>query len=239
MPDAPLSEALVALSRFLVADASLGDTLHQVVAITTKAVPASAFAGLSLLDERGRTTTAVFTDEQSPEIDSAQYEEGAGPCLDAYRQKRVVRIDDMSEATSTYPKFARAAMDHGIHSTLSLPVIVSDQGLGAINLYATETYGFSTDDEDTATELATAASVVLANAQAYWRAFDQAETLSEAMKSRAVIEQAKGILMARSPSITAQDAFDLLVKASQRENVKLRELAQRIVDRRPPPEGGR
>jgi len=53
------------------------------------------------------------------------------------------------------------------------------------------------------------------------------------MQSRAVIEQAKGILMARSPQLSAEDAFDLLRKASQRENVKLRDIAQRLVDRRP------
>jgi AmiR/NasT family two-component response regulator len=81
---------------------------------------------------------------------------------------------------------------------------------------------------------------VLANAAAYWSAFELSENLSEAMKSRAVIEQAKGILMAGSPKLDADGAFDLLRRASQRENVKLREIAQRIVDRRPAaPNAGR
>ena len=57
------------------------------------------------------------------------------------------------------------------------------------------------------------------------------------MRSRAVIEQAKGILIARSPEITPDKAFDVLRRASQRENVKLREIAQRIVDRKPAPSG--
>ena len=70
------------------------------------------------------------------------------------------------------------------------------------------------------------------NASAYWQATQLSEQLGQAMQSRAVIEQAKGILMARSPHLEADEAFDLLRKASQRENVKLRDIAQRIVDRR-------
>jgi AmiR/NasT family two-component response regulator len=80
-------------------------------------------------------------------------------------------------------------------------------------------------------ELATTASVVLANVAAYWEAFELGQQLGEAMQSRAIIEQAKGILMARSPDLDADGAFDLLRKASQRENVKLREVAERIVRR--------
>jgi AmiR/NasT family two-component response regulator len=70
---------------------------------------------------------------------------------------------------------------------------------------------------------------------AYWTAFDLGVHLNEALKTRAVIEQAKGMIMARSPGLTPDEAFDLLRKASQRENVKLRLIAQRIVERRPPP----
>jgi len=73
---------------------------------------------------------------------------------------------------------------------------------------------------------------VLANAAAYWGAYDLSQQLNEAMQSRAVIEQAKGMLMAQSPGMTPDDAFDMLRAASQRENVKLRAVAQRIVDER-------
>ncbi len=89
--------------------------------------------------------------------------------------------------------------------------------------------------EQLAGDLATAASAVLANAVAYWGAYDLSQQLTEAMQSRAVIEQAKGMLMAKSPDLSPDDAFDLLRRASQRENVKLRDIAQRIVDRRPIP----
>lgn len=230
----PLSGALGALSSFLIADASLGETLQRVADITQETVPNAAFVGLTMLDERERVTTAIFTDEESPEIDRSQYESGRGPCLEAWRTKRVVRIDDIErDGAERYPEFADACKAHGVRSTLSMPLIAADRGIGAMNMYARERAGFSAADQDVSADLATAISAVLANAVAYWDAYDLSAQLRQAMASRAVIDQAKGMLMAKSPELGPDDAFDVLRKASQRENVKLRDIAQRIVDRRP------
>lgn len=235
LSDAPLSEAIAVLSRFLVADATLGETLQRVSEITVEAIPTSEFLGISLLDEQGRATTSIFTDEQAPEIDAAQYAEGNGPCLDAWRDNRVVRIDDMRDAGETYPKFAAAASERGILSTMSMPIALGDGAIGALNMYATTADGFSEADEAVAADLTVATAVVLANSQAYWQAVDLAEGLGEAMKSRAVIEQAKGMLMAHERQLSPDEAFEVLKKASQRENLKLRDIAHRMVDRRPMP----
>ncbi len=227
------AQALRALSNFLVAKTSMGDTLLNVSQITVDAIPGAEMAGISLLGEDGRPTTGIFTDEESPEIDASQYESGRGPCLDSWREGRVVRVDDMQAAAATYPEFAKAAQAHGVLSTLSLPLKAGEERLGALNLFARVGDAFSTDDEALGTDLAAAAAIVLANASAYWAASQLSEQLGQAMQSRAVIEQAKGIVMARSPQVTADEAFDVLRKASQRENVKVRDIAQRIVDRKP------
>ena len=216
---------------------SLGDTLLRVAEITTETFPAATMAGIAMVDEYGRVETGVYTDPESPELDANQYESGRGPCLDAWRERRIVRIDDMKAAKVDYPEFAGAALEHGVLSTISFPMVAGGNGIGALNLYARQEYGFAGDDESMGMELTAAASVVLANASAYWTAVELGEGLSEAMRSRAVIEQAKGILMARSADLDADGAFDLLRKASQRENIKLRDVAQRIVDRRPAPAG--
>jgi GAF domain-containing protein len=229
----PRADALRALSQFLVSNASIGDTLRQVADICVAAVPSASFVGITMLDDSERPTTAVFTDEEAPEIDQAQYDTGRGPCLDAWRTKFTIRLDDLGAVDGDYAAFAEACMDHGIHSTLSMPLIAADRGVGAMNLYSAATAGFGEDDEVLAADLASAASAVLANTVAYRAAYDLSQQLGEAMQSRAVIEQAKGMLMVRSPNISADDAFELLRKASQRENVKLRDIAQRIVDRRP------
>jgi GAF domain-containing protein len=229
------AEALQALSRFVVSDQSMSETLLRVSDLTTQAMPNADLAGISLLNDSGKPTTAIFTDEAAPEIDAGQYESGQGPCLDAWRLGKVVRIDVMDEATEEYPEFARLAMEHGVQSTLSLPLIAGDRGVGALNLYAHVEHGFSRDDEAIGAELSAAAAIVLANATAYWEASQLGEQLTQAMASRAVIEQAKGMLMAQSPELTPDGAFDLLRRASQRENVKLRDIAQRLVDRRAAP----
>ena len=225
------SQALQALSQFLVSDSSVQETLDQVAAITTAAVPAAAFAGMTMLDESGKPATTVFTDTDAPEVDDAQYRSGRGPCLDAWRAKEVVTIDAMDQADDRYPEFADACKEHGVLSVLSLPLVAGERGIGAFNLYARTEHAFTSDDVAVGTELAAAASIVLANASSYWDAYTLSEQLTEAMRSRAIIEQAKGMLMARSPDLSADEAFHMLSAASQRENVKLRDIAQRITDR--------
>lgn len=225
------ARALGALSRFMVAEASMRDTLMRVTEIAAETISATAMAGVAVMGDDGKPTTAVFTDDKAPQIDLGQYESGNGPCLEAWRTRRVVRIEEMTAATDRYPEFSAMALAHGIHSTLSLPLVAGDNGVGALNLYAHTEHGFTADDEVIGLELASTAAVVLANAGAYWGVSELAQQLQQAMESRAEIEQAKGMLMARSAGLSADEAFDLLRRASQRENVKLREIARRIVQR--------
>ena len=238
----PRASALSALARFQVIDATVGGTLERIAEITLEAMPSAAAVGMTMLGDDEQPTTAVYTNPQSPEIDAAQYREGKGPCLDAWRQNKVVRLPRVEACASQYPAFVAACAEHGVHSTLSVPMTSGDTAVGAMNLYAHVPDGFSDDDEALGVDLASAAGSVLTNVSAYWTAFDLSQNLTEAVKTRAVIEQAKGMLMARSPRLTADEAFDLLRKASQRENVKLRLIAQRIVERGSPssaqPEGG-
>ena len=230
----PRSKALSALARFQVTETTVAETLDRIAVITREAVPAAAIVGMTMLGEDGDPTTAVYTDQDSPEIDEAQYREGKGPCLDAWREKRVLRVADVAAYAEEYPAFASACLDHGILSTLSLPLVNGEESIGAMNLYARVADGFGDHDEGVASDLAAAAATVLGNVVAYRTAFELGQHLNEAMKSRAVIEQAKGMLMARSPELSPDAAFEILRVASQRENVKLREVAQRIVERRTP-----
>jgi GAF domain-containing protein len=232
----PSGDALSALSQFLIAEVSVGDTLRRVADITVEALPGAAFVGVTTLDERAQPTTAVCTDDQAMAIDQAQYDSGQGPCLDAWRTKSIIRIDDLADTHAAYAEFAASCLEHGIHSTLSLPLVAGETGVGAVNVYGAERGAFTPADERLATDLAATAAVVIANTVAYWGAHDLTQQLTQAMQSRAVIEQAKGMLMAKAPHLTADEAFDLLRRASQRENVKLRDIAQRIVDRRTYPE---
>jgi GAF domain-containing protein len=224
----PLTQGLRALSGFFVGDATLSETLHRVSELACTAVSGADMVGLTMLVD-GRPRTAVFTDDAAPEIDAAQYDTGIGPCLDAFRHRRVFRIDDVATDEQWRP-FSEAAAAHGIRSTMSLPLLARHEGMGALNLYSRSHRAFSDDDVEIGMKFATQAAIVLANAQAYWDARQLGEDMAEAMRARAVIEQAKGILMG-AERCSADEAFQILVRASQRENRKLRDIAANIVAR--------
>jgi GAF domain-containing protein len=231
-----LRDSIAALSGFFVGEGTLAETLQRVADLTAKAVPPAAMTGITMLVD-GKPATAVFTDETAPEIDQAQYETGSGPCLDAFRDGCVYRID-RTEDEDRWPEFAKSAFDHGIRSTLSLPMVAWERGIGALNCYSRDEAAFTEADEVAGTAFARQASIALANAQAYWDAHDLSENLAEAMRSRAVIEQAKGVLVERS-GVDADGAFDVLKRASQRSNRKLRDIAAEIVARAGTAKGGR
>ncbi len=226
--DDPVRDSLATLSRFFVGDQTMKDTLQRVIELAAVAVPPARYTGISMIVD-DRVVTSVFNDEEVLEIDEAQYRAGTGPCIDAFRRGEVYVITS-TERDDRWPEFCRTARDHGVRSTLSLPLVVGDDSVGALNFYSQQEDGFSKDDQENGETFALQAAVVLANAQAYWDARTLSEHLNEAMRSRATIEQAKGILMAQS-NVGADEAFDLLRSASQRENRKLRDVAQGLVDR--------
>lgn len=233
-----LSRSLDALAGFVAGDRTLQDTLQCVSELSLQAVESADLTGITLLDGE-RPTTAVFTDPTSPEIDSVQYATGTGLCLDASRQQQAHRIDSTSDE-ERWVEFCRAAAAKDVNSVLSLPLSVNGRGMGALNFYAQAEGAFSDDDEEVAGLFARQASVALANSSAYWGATALVDQLKEALTSRAVIDQAKGIIMGLQ-GCTADDAFDVLRRASQRENKKVRDIAHSIVERaqrRPKRNGG-
>jgi putative methionine-R-sulfoxide reductase with GAF domain len=223
-----LDEAIRTVAGFLITDAPLGETLNRVASLAVDAIQPAVAAGMTLLDERNRPQTFVSTDDIGPPVDQAQYDQDDGPCLDAYRQNRIVRVDDISTVADSWPAYSRVAAEQGVKSTLSLPLVAAGKPFGAFNLYARDPHAFSDQDESAALLFSIQAAVVLANARAYWGAFDLASGLQKALESRATIEQAKGILMA-SRRCSPEKAFEILITASQRSNVKLRDLASRVV----------
>jgi GAF domain-containing protein len=216
----PERSAFQALTDVVVFDETLDTTLQRVADLATREVADCDMAGITLIRD-GKPVTAVFTDAAAPEIDTAQYDTGVGPCLQAFSTNAVLRIDD-TRTDQRWQEFATAAAAHGVLSTLSLPLMVGSNALGALNLYSKSANSFI--DDNTALVFASHAAVVLANAQAYWASQHLAQQLETALASRAVIEQAKGVLMA-TRGCSPEEAFALLNRESQHRNVKLREIA--------------
>jgi GAF domain-containing protein len=218
-------EALLALSQVSVADAQLEDLLRGVTDLASAQLGGCDMAGVTLVGAEG-PTTAVFTDPAAPEIDAAQYRTGHGPCMDAFREGTILRIDD-TEHEERWPEFTASAREHGVRSTLSLPLSTREQIVGALNLYSYQVETFNDNEQVVAVFVAQAAAT-LANAQAYWAVRTLSDQLQDALVSRAVIEQAKGIVM-RERACDADEAFALLARESQNSNRKVRDLAAAMV----------
>ena len=151
-----------------------------------------------------------------------------GPCLSAAQQGRMIRIND-THTDERWPQFSASARANGIHSSLSVPIAVSaPDTFAGFNVYGNALGGFSDADEQLCQAFAAQASIVVANAQAYWAAFELSQNMAKAMESRAVIEQAKGVLIS-TYRLDADAAFDLLRQRSQTTNRKLRYVALDVV----------
>lgn len=171
--------------------------------------------------------TAAYTTARTLEIDGIQYAVGDGPCLDAFRNRRENRVN-LSEADDRWPAFVEQAVAYGYQSLLAVPLVSGDEALGALNLYATRAGAFDSFDLSLVQMAGQRCADVIAAAQEIIGARTLASQLEQAMGSRAVIEQAKGVLMGLR-GISEHDAFELIRTESQNRNIKVRDLAERIV----------
>jgi GAF domain-containing protein len=224
----PFERSLGELSTFLVSDHSIADTLTRVAVLAVEAVAPAMCAGITMLVD-DRVTTQTFTDPTCPEIDQAQYESGHGPCLDAFGNGSSVIVDSLA-ADARYAEFATAAMPYGVRSTLSLPMLSGETSVGALNFDGGTDAAFGEPEADIGDLFAAQATVVLVNAQASWGVRLKSEHLEQALAGREVIDMAKGIVM-NATGCGPDEAFDTLVKQSQQENRKLRDIATEIVGR--------
>jgi GAF domain-containing protein len=216
------------LSRVVLADRALDDVLTEVTTLAARNIPGAESTSITLI--RGdKAFTAAHHGEMALAADEMQYERGYGPCMDAGRGGVVLRIDDM-ETEERWPDYTARVREVGVRSSLSIPLPYQGNAIGALNNYSSQKEAFATPESlAAALEVADAVAVAVANADAHDRLGEQARNLRLAMESRAVIEQAKGVLMAQR-HIDAEQAFDVLREASQRYNRKLRDIAAGIVD---------
>jgi GAF domain-containing protein len=233
-PTSGLAADFSGTARILFAAGSATDTLAQVVALAVATIEGCDFAGLFLL-ENDVVTSPVHTDPIVDEIDALQHETGEGPCLDAISQRQIFYADDAAD-DPRWPRFGPQASAAGIRSVLALP-LTTNASLGALNLYARYPAAFGVVDRAKGVILASLAGLAVSAAHSHEDEERRADHLNAALGTREVIGQAQGILMERE-RISAAQAFDVLRRASQHLNRKLRDVAQDFVDTGQRPETG-
>jgi GAF domain-containing protein len=231
----PLARQFADLTRTLLdVTPTVGGVLKLVVGAAIALVPDADLVSVTLRDADGTFHTPVETDPVAARLDQVQYDHAEGPCVESARPDgpAVGWSPDVGH-DARWPAFGPAAARHGYHSVLAtalLPDVRPPRLSGALNIYSRSPGAFDARAIDIALLLATHASLALAHTEAVASADLEAAHLRRAVDSRDVIGQAKGILMQRR-GISADEAFDVLRRASQDLNVKLADLAKTLASR--------
>jgi GAF domain-containing protein len=208
------------------------ELLGAVAEFAAQAIPGVDGAGVALIDpSTGRPTiqAAAATAKFVHEIDVVQYDEQIeGPCITSMQSRRA-SVSGSLGSDPRWPRFGGRVARMGVHSALSLPLMVGEQVIGAINSYANSRDAFGEHAVRLGSQFAGPAAVSIYNAQLLAAAQERTERLQRALDSRAVIDQAIGIIRSRT-GVGAQVAFDRLVRMSQAENSKLHLVAERLVE---------
>ncbi len=211
------------LARSVATLRSVDDVLAGVTSAAVELLPGAETAGVLLVSKNGKFESLFGTSELIYELDRLQARCGSGPCVDAAVDELVVRTDDF-ENEQRWPEYSRAVCELGVRSSLSFKLYTGDRTAGALNLFSLQPHAFTPESE-------AVGSVLAAHAAAAILASREGEQLQSALLSRDLIGQAKGIIMERF-HVDAVRAFEMLRQLSQEMNVRLTEIAQRIVDAR-------
>jgi GAF domain-containing protein len=224
----PAAEALEHLGRLSVRDLSMKSLLETVAQLAKSAMPGDTEASVTLL-VKDRPATVASTGQLALDLDETQYQYGQGPCLHAARSGELTEITD-TRTEMRWPHYTARAAEQGNISSLSVPLCIDEHERvsGALNLYAGAPGAFDAGSRSAAQAFGPYAAVAAGNLYAYQNARDMADNLQLALESRAVIDQAKGVLMERH-RLTADQAFQALAQASMRANRKVRDIAEHLV----------
>ena len=228
------SAAYTELAKMVLTERSLVATMRRIADLTLSVVPGADDVSVTLIQDHRPATVAFCSGSRvAAALDERQYVDGAGPCLDAALTGRAISIPDTSNP-DLYLDFASLADREGVGTTLAVGLPVIHRVTGALNVYRyrrddDEVPGLSDASIELAGGFAAYAAVALTNASLFAGAMEEVSQMQQAMASRAVIEQAKGIVMGQL-HCDSDRAFDVLREASMRTNRKLRDVAQALVD---------
>jgi GAF domain-containing protein len=227
-----LIAGLSGVARIVAGGRGVTDVLGEVAQFAVQAIPGADGAGVTAVEPHAptpRVLTWAVTADFVREIDTVQHKEfKEGPCITCMHSRRPTVSGSLGR-DERWPHFGGRVARLGVHSALSLPLIVDDQVVGAINSYARARDAFGEHAVLLGSQFAASAAASVYNAQVLARAQERTNRLQRALGSRAVIDQAIGIIRSRSGA-TAEQAFERLTRISQTENIKLYAVAERLVE---------
>ena len=218
-------EATAELSRLLVEEDDLETILQGISGLAVAVIPSCEEAGVTL-ENHGRISVRTTTGNRAEKIDAYQYEIDEGPCVAAADVKHPVLIEDMS-SDPRWPRFARFAFEAGVKSSYSIPMKLAGEVIGLLNLYSVDN-PFGPEDERTGATFAEHAAVAVRHATAFAKTRDMIANLHRALETRDIIGAAVGMIMHRDGT-SMEEAFGTLKKLSQQQNLRLRDVAEKML----------
>jgi GAF domain-containing protein len=214
------------LFELLTATDTFDGFLQELAVLAAREVGGELSCGITARSDR-RPVTVASSDALAAQLDEMQYADGIGPCMHALNTGEVVQIDDLAD-DERWGVYRSDAYAHGLRSSLSMPIGSNGHIVGALNLYSTEARTFTEEHRKRAARFADRAAGALSVAARISAQTRLSEQLRQALESRAVIDQAIGVVMAQQ-RCSAEQAFAVLRSASQNRNMKLRTVAAGIV----------
>ncbi|MDQ2883434.1 MAG: GAF and ANTAR domain-containing protein [Actinomycetota bacterium] len=231
MLDQQITETLVELSDTLVLGFDGIDFLQTLTERCVQLLGVDA-AGILLVDQRGTLKLVAASTEQTRLLELFQLQNEEGPCLDCYHSGRSVACADLDATPQRWPRFATAAREQGFAAVQAVPMRLREQTVGALNLFRGSPGAIPADATAVAQSFANVATISILQLRALRSSEIVAEQLQNALNSRILIEQAKGILAERR-QITVAEAFTLMRTYARDNNRLLSQVAQAVITQDP------
>ena len=223
MPEKDIGSAMADAARTMHEDMTAEEMLQSIVDVAAGSVPGFDRASVAVVERNGRESTKAATDELARSLDLLQYELDEGPCLDAMQKPGLVEVPRLRHE-QRWPRYVERAIGEGITAQLSIMLYLGNDltTLGGLNLYSTQVEEVSAEARGMAELFATQAAVALGSNRHRLQ-------LNEGLASRQLVGQALGIVMERY-HLDERSALQFLVRTSSTTNIKLRQVAQVLVD---------
>lgn len=215
-----VARALADAARFMSSPRSLEETLDAIVHAARTSVPGFDHVGISVL-HKDEIETKAATSQLVWDLDSVQYQLNEGPCVDSLRKAPTVLAEQLRQ-DGRWPRYVPAAAERGVRSQLAFRLYDDDQTLGGLNFYSTESDTLQPGAGELGEVFAAHATIALGHAV-------DVDNLTTALTTRGLIGQAIGLTMARF-QIPSDRAMQFLVRASSTSNIRLREIAEEVVN---------
>lgn len=224
-----VAESFVSLADTLVDDFDVVELLDRLVRSCVNLLDVRA-AAILLVNHDQVLETVASSDEASHVMEVIQLESQSGPCIDAVRTGEAVSVVDTGELRRRWPRFGRAVADQGFTAVHALPLRLRQEKIGALNLFDADDQPLSEADLRLAQALADVATIAILQQRTLSRTSLLAEQLQQALNTRIVVEQAKGVL-AEFSGADMGAAFEALREYSRSNRLKLGVVARQVVRR--------